>query len=116
MNSSEGFSKKQVELVEAIIKFGTIKKAAKSLNISYSSAKQRMYRLRCTYQNAVDDLNYLEKINFYEILSKIPACQTCKFLKLNGKCRHSDSKIDVNSLDTPCIYWQQGELEGSYSN
>jgi hypothetical protein len=57
-------------------------------------------------------LKKLDEIGFHEILAKIPACQTCKFLNDGGLCKYSDAKINVKGFDVPCALWQPGELKG----
>jgi transcriptional regulator len=111
MQREDFFTEKQMELLEAIEKCETVKKAAERLGISYAAAKQRLYRIRCNIRLSEGTLRYLDKIGLDEVLANIPACQTCKFLNNDGWCKHSDAKINVNGFDVPCALWQAGELK-----
>jgi hypothetical protein len=107
-----GLTEKQQSLLDAIVEYGSLKRVAVSLGISYSAAKQRLYRIRRRMRIAEGLLKELEKLGYDEIMAKIPACQTCRFLENDGKCKDSNDPIDVNGFDCPCIYWRQGELKG----
>lgn len=111
MQEDDAFTERQKELLDALEKCDTVKKAAERLNISYGAAKQRLYRIRRKFWLYTGYLKELDRVGFNEIISKIPACQTCKFLKDDGLCRYSDDEIDVEGFDTPCAFWQQGELK-----
>jgi hypothetical protein len=87
MQEDDVFTEKQIQLVNAIVKYTKLKKAAKQLDISYKAAKQRLYRIRRNYRLAINTLRFLDEIKFIEIIAKIPACQTCKFLDSNGNCK-----------------------------
>lgn len=102
MQKGHGFTKKEEELLEAIVKCGKVKTAAEELEISYSAAKQRLYRIRRRFQRATSYVKKLDEIGFNEIIAKISACQTCRFLNDNGWCKYSDIRINVNCFDVPC--------------
>jgi len=115
MQKEDGLTEKQTELLEALLKCETVKKTAERLGISYGAAKQRLYRIRRNIKTAEETLRYareLDEKGFNDIIAKIPACQTCKFLNDDGECKYSDDEIDVNGFDRPCALWQPGELKG----
>lgn len=108
MQGKDAFTEKQKEILEALETCETVKKAAEKLGISYGAAKQRLYRLRRKFRLYTWYLRKLDEIGFDEILAKLPACQTCKFLNDDGWCRYCNEEINVNGFDTPCSLWQPG--------
>jgi hypothetical protein len=111
MTKGSGLTEEQEALLDAIVEHGSVKKAALTLGISYSAAKQRLYRVRHRYWKTEEWLEEIEKLDINKILEKIPSCQNCSFLTDEGTCENSDDVIDLDGCDSPCVFWRQGRLK-----
>jgi len=100
-------TKKQKDILEALVRFKKLKKAARKLHISYASAKQRLYRVRRNYKEATLFLQEWEKRRYDDIFAKLPSCQNCCFANLKKKkCQKEGVLIATEGVDMPCAFWQ----------
>jgi len=98
---------KQKDVLEALEKYGKLKKAAEVLGISYNVAKQRLYRVRVNCRETKLFLRECKKIGYDAIFARIPLCKNCQSMDARSRrCKREGIRV-VTDVDTrPCAFWR----------
>lgn len=100
-------TKKQKDVLKALVKFRKLKKVAKNLGISYCAAKQRLFRVRLNCKEASLFLQEWKKQGYDVIFARFPSCQNCQSMDAkSGKCKKERIIIATDVNAPPCAFWK----------
>lgn len=105
LSERDVFTSKQLRLLKRVAKYGNLKTAARSMDISYNAAKQIFYRLRQKYGEYIAfEEEYGSKID--KMLTMIHSCWNCEHLinhVYDGrndfvKCKEAGTFVEYQSI------------------